>query len=263
MAFIYKITNKVNGKIYIGQTKRNYKERWYKHKNFNSPNYKCPILKQAFIKYGVENFIFEVIEECSEEERLEKEKNYIIEYDCIAPKGYNFLPGGFGGGFLNRTHTEETKEKISLAGKKFREENPDYYETYREKHIEATKNANISERTKNSVKFQLAVKEGRVGSGLGNKLPEEAKEKIRKSVIKYYEEIGNGNKCNIEKHRAAMTKAMGKRIGQYELNGVIMIEEFPSIAEAVRQTNIGKSNIGHNLKGKNKTAGGFIWKYLD
>ena len=49
--WIYTITNKVNGKMYVGKT-NNFKRRQYKH--FHQEE--CPILKRAFTKYGLENF---------------------------------------------------------------------------------------------------------------------------------------------------------------------------------------------------------------
>jgi group I intron endonuclease len=265
-AYIYKITNVVNGKVYIGETIRHYKDRWRQHKAFHLSSYSCPILKQAFMKYGIDNFKFEVIQECSFDERFELEKKYIEEYNSVAPKGYNFLPGGQGGGFLGKTHSDKTKEKISAAGKKFNEENPGYYETYREKHIEATKAAGISERMKNSEKFQKAVAEGRVG-GAGNPPSEETKEKTRQSVLNYYsklsEEKGIKHAVNIEKHRQVMAKAKGKKIGQFELNGITLIEKFQSINEASRKTTIPPSTIEAYASGKIKTPKNFIWKFLN
>ncbi len=264
VAYIYKITNKINGKLYIGETIQNYKDRWRQHKNFQSQYYTCPILKQAFIKYGIDNFNFEVIQECSFDERFELEKKYIEKYNSIAPYGgYNFLPGGEGGGFLGKTHSDETRKKLSEASRKFYEENPNYYETYREKHIAATKAAGISERVKNSEKYQKALAEGRVG-GAGNPPSQETREKIGQSVSKYYNSLNEEEKfLNIEKHRQAMTKAVGKRVGQFELDGVTMIAEFPTASEAERQTNFKRKNIQSNAIGRTKTAYGFIWKYLD
>jgi group I intron endonuclease len=260
MPYIYKITNTLNNKVYIGETIRTPIERWRQHKNFQSKYYTCPILKQAFIKYGLENFKFEVIQECSDEEKYELEKKYIEEYNCIAPLGYNFKQGGLGGGFIGKKHSDETKQKISESGKKFNKENPDFYERHREKHIEALKKCNISERMKNSEAFQKAVEEGRVGG-----CKEDTKEKIRQGVLKYYENLDNKDKIkvNIEKHREVMTKALGKRVGQFELNGVTMIAEFSSTSEAGRQTGLNKGNIQHCARGRSKTAYGFIWKYLD
>lgn len=90
---IYKITNQTNGKIYIGQS-INIQERWKSHiYNCNKEDYygyNYP-LYQAFRKYGLENFKFEVIEECSKEQLNEKEYFYIDYFQCYSynNKGYN------------------------------------------------------------------------------------------------------------------------------------------------------------------------------
>lgn len=96
MIGIYKITNLVNGKIYIGQSV-NIKERWIKEKNsaFNSAShvYNNP-LSRAFRKYGLENFSFEVIEECTATELDNRERYYIYLYKSLTPIGYNLTDGG-------------------------------------------------------------------------------------------------------------------------------------------------------------------------
>ena len=72
--YVYKITNKINNKLYIGIT-NNYKKRWANHKCCNSPNM---IIAKAIKKYGVENFKFEIlfqglsIEEAEEKELIRK-----------------------------------------------------------------------------------------------------------------------------------------------------------------------------------------------
>ena len=90
MTGIYKIENLVNGKKYIGQSK-NIECRWRREKNdaFNehSSSYNYP-LSRAFRKYGVENFSFEVIEECDVKNLNEKEKFWISRYDSFF-SGYN------------------------------------------------------------------------------------------------------------------------------------------------------------------------------
>lgn len=62
MSYVYKITNNVNNKIYIGQT-NDYNRRFREHKNQMSGNNPNKYLYNAFNKYGIENFSFEVIEE--------------------------------------------------------------------------------------------------------------------------------------------------------------------------------------------------------
>ena len=92
MFSVYKITNKINGKIYIGSSIR-VEKRWQQHinasKNMNSNSYNYP-LQKAFRKYGIDNFIFEVIKDDFETqlEMLEYEKDMIIKTNSFN-SGYN------------------------------------------------------------------------------------------------------------------------------------------------------------------------------
>lgn len=97
MVGIYKIQNLVNKKIYIGQSE-NISQRWKAHRNRpfneNSPQYDSPIYR-AIRKYGLENFSFEVVEECEISELNEKEIYWIEFYDSNNDKkGYNLTKGG-------------------------------------------------------------------------------------------------------------------------------------------------------------------------
>ena len=87
MTGIYKITNQINNKIYIGQSV-DISKRWHYYKSPpETLNYKSKIIS-AIKKYGIENFTFEVLEECSINELDKKEYYYIKLYDSI-DKGYN------------------------------------------------------------------------------------------------------------------------------------------------------------------------------
>lgn len=93
---IYKITNKINGKSYVGQSV-NIHQRWTTEKNASqNPNrheYNYPLSK-AFRKYGFDNFVFEIIEYCTLEDDLNsKEKHWIEFYDTYF-NGYNQTLGG-------------------------------------------------------------------------------------------------------------------------------------------------------------------------
>ena len=64
MGYIYKITNKVNNKSYIGQTTRDdVTIRWKEHIK-NSKREERMVIYRAFRKYGIDNFLFSVLEEC-------------------------------------------------------------------------------------------------------------------------------------------------------------------------------------------------------
>ena len=100
MGFIYKITNKISKKCYIGETtEENPEERWKRHKYAISKGTGCPALRDAVVKYGLENFTFEVLIICFDENRYDHEKEYIKKYNSVVPNGYNILEGGAGGGF--------------------------------------------------------------------------------------------------------------------------------------------------------------------
>lgn len=95
---IYKITNKINGKIYIGQTRRNESERWQQHIKSSKYNY-CSdyntILHQAIRKYGTENFEVQIIEKC-DFSLLNSKEIYWIQYYDSQKNGYNITNGGYG-----------------------------------------------------------------------------------------------------------------------------------------------------------------------
>ena len=91
MGYIYKISNDINDKVYIGQTKQSISQRWSIHKQMSKtyPN----VLYKAMRKYGVEHFFIEIIEEC-DENLLNEREIYWIEYYDSYYNGYNMTLGG-------------------------------------------------------------------------------------------------------------------------------------------------------------------------
>lgn len=84
MTGIYKIENLVNHKIYVGQS-INIERRWKEH---CYPSTKS-LISLAIKEYGKENFSFQILEECLQDELNEKEDYYIQKFNCIVPNGYN------------------------------------------------------------------------------------------------------------------------------------------------------------------------------
>lgn len=96
---IYKITNKINGKIYIGQTIKSLKERFQKHCWGTTEKDKYHLnmaIKKAIKKYGKNNFTIELIEEVETDKLDERESYWISFYDSYH-KGYNCTLGGQNG----------------------------------------------------------------------------------------------------------------------------------------------------------------------
>lgn len=92
MIGIYKITNQVNGKVYIGQSVH-IRTRWKQHKQNAQDKKQNTQLYSAMREYGVDNFSFEVLEECEKEKLNEREIYWISFYNSFQD-GYNMTPGG-------------------------------------------------------------------------------------------------------------------------------------------------------------------------
>jgi len=112
---IYKITNLVNNKVYIGKTCRNLSCRKSEHLYNMSRNTRNNHLYNALKKYGVKNFLWESLQDniCTEENLNYLERMYLQEHLEAGYILYNKKDGGEGG-----KHSEETKIKISMAHKK-------------------------------------------------------------------------------------------------------------------------------------------------
>lgn len=96
MGLIYKITNQINNKVYIGQTVGTLSKRWREHCHEAEEGNKNYYLYQAMRKYGIENFNIEVLEECSNEELNIRERYWIKRFDSFGKNGYNLTVGGDG-----------------------------------------------------------------------------------------------------------------------------------------------------------------------
>lgn len=166
---IYKITNNINGKIYIGKHKTKNLDDGY----FGSGK----ILKYAIEKYGIENFKKEIIHLCETEEDMnEKESEIVTEEFCLRKDTYNLCVGGHGGfSYINRHNlggNYKNKKKLDL------------------KKLETARNVLKDLYIDNSWKIQqsLKVSEGlnkyyqtNDGHFLGKKHSEDSKKKISES----------------------------------------------------------------------------------
>lgn len=125
---IYRITNNLNGKVYIGFTSKTKPEsRWAEHV-YLSVRPELPghsLLHRAIVKYGADQFTFDILYQSKDRLHtlLEMEPAFITEYDCVGTDGYNVSLGGTApmlgrkisektrALYLARRHTTESKAK--------------------------------------------------------------------------------------------------------------------------------------------------------
>lgn len=261
MGFIYKISNDINDKVYIGETIRpDPIMRWNAHKAAIKSGKGCPLLRKAVNKYGVEHFKFEVLIICFDEDVYKYEKEYIKKYNSVVPHGYNANEGGDP--TINRTgimHTDETKEKIKNTLRQ-KYSDTSLRENLGIKVSEGLKKIDLSSIIRKRQQFKRENNIPLFKNRIDSHLPNEVKNKISKSVHNYFASIDETTKLTRKQMLInKMTEISGKHIFQYDLNENF-IKEFKSINEAAKLTKVGRCSISNNINGRSKTAGGFIWK---
>lgn len=197
-------------------------------------------------KYGINNFSFEIIEECKYEDIDEREKYWIKELNAIEPYGYNICKGGShlyaeDNPFYGKHHTKETKRLISekLSGRKIPEE---------EKEI------------------RRQINKGENNPFYGKHHTDETKEKIRKTNLERgnYEKLSERMKLNNPNDGSLFSKIIlmiddnfnvlhvfssGKEAGEYIKEKKLSEARFPA------------NSIYDVCRGIQKSAYGYKWKY--
>ena len=164
---IYKATNRINGKMYVGQTIKLLNIRMSEHICHALLKKDNMYFHKAIRKYGKKNFIWEVVAECNLLKELNKaEIEMVKKYNTFA-NGYNLTEGGEGK--LGSNHTEETKRKISESNKgknhhRYGKDNPSFGKTRSEetkkKISEAHKGKKHTEETKKKMSIAKKGKRG-------------------------------------------------------------------------------------------------------
>lgn len=257
MGYIYKITNIITKKCYIGETKKsNPYLRWNEHKRKIEQGIGCPALQDAVKKYGINNFKFEVLIICFDEDRYKFEMEYIKKFNSVSPNGYNLTIGGEGGGFYDKKHSQETINKISEKMKQKYIDNPEL------KIQMSIKQKELMNKPENKIKIREGLKKSEIWNKIKNNkknttnrhYTEENKNKLKQMTIDYF-----NNNENIIKHRDAMAKSLGIKIVQYDMENNF-INKFISINEASRQIGISSSSISLSIRKNTNIAGNYIWK---
>jgi group I intron endonuclease len=112
MGIIYKHTNIITGKSYIGRTIFSIEKRWKSHIS-SAKNGSTYDFHESIRKYGESNFISEILEECKESDIINREEYWIKYYDTYN-NGYNMNEGGSGYGLLSLKSKEKFLKSINI-----------------------------------------------------------------------------------------------------------------------------------------------------
>lgn len=171
---IYKITNKINNKCYIGKTIRTLEKRWKVHVIHSKRPDDNLLFHRAIRKYGEENFLLEIIDTANNEKELNEKEKYWIEFykSYLKENGYNLTKGGEGGALVGEALE---KMKKSKKGKKHSERQKNSGYVYLKGINKGEKNAMYGKKPVNAGKTMEEF--------FGEERAEEIKKCIREATI--------------------------------------------------------------------------------
>lgn len=246
---IYKITNKINNKIYIGSS-IDVERRWRQHKqtaiNPNAHHYNYPLMK-AFREFGIENFIFEIIETVNSwQDMIEQEHNWIIKEHCIYPNGYNQTDNTESPMFDPNVAKKMSNTKREKYGKRVCEiDNNKNILTIWNSLAEAGEQTNL-----NRFKISNVCNGNRLTTG--NRVFRFLDE--NNQIIEPEIKINQVNSNRITK--------TSRKVGAFDKENNL-IKEFNSLQLAAQFCGGNSSTIAAVCRGKRHTHKNYIWRYLD
>ena len=271
---VYKIINKVNGKMYIGQTKHTAEHRFKKHIADALIVERSFAIHNAIRKYGVNNFEIQVLAKCYTLAELNHREMYYIKlFKTLYPAGYNLDGGGKNYEMHPSTKvkisisktgkkigpcTEERKHKISIANKG-RNKGIPLSEEHKLKISQSTKgekNHCFGKHLSDETKKKLSnANSGKNSGNYGKKLSEEAK--------KHLSEIKMGNKNMLGKKHTEESKNLISRGHDKNKIKILCINNniiYDSINAASKTLGVERCKIKDVIRGKRNHVKGFVFK---
>lgn len=257
---VYKITLLLDSRVYIGKSV-NLKQRVY---NYTGKGPNDQYIKRAIKKYGKENFKFEALEvfpnrtEFIEKLILERESFWIEIYDATnRKKGFNIVK--FGTDLTGYKMSEEHKRKISIANKG-KKHSPEFIARMKERKGE--KHHNWGKKASQEWRGNISkANMGRKTSSLTRKLISESlKEKYKKDRSCWPKRKHSLETCE------KISEAHKRPVNQLILGTKKIIASFPSVEEAsiaMMGTRSGKARINACISGKQKSAYGCSWEFVN
>lgn len=265
---IYKITNQVNGKQYVGQSIDIFK-RWYEHRykaeckddiSYNSA------LHCAFRKYGIKSFLFEILEECEIKDLDSREKYWIAKLKTLVPNGYNILVGGRYDKEANKdtfeSYAEIKMKKLKfckLCGKQIKPKSTLCRHCQNKKQKKPLDLDELAGLVFKLGTFGKAVQHLKLSQAATRRklhklgLPHGTKE------LKEHYCNKNGIKLPVKRVRPSW-KTRLKPVQQMDSGGSVLME-FESVSAAARSFGKNSGGLVMHLKGRLKSFAGYIWRY--
>lgn len=246
MGYIYKITNKINNKQYIGQTtKERASDRFSQHRYLarhldmeKSNSY----LHRAMNIYGVNNFIFEIIEKIDNSLLNEREQYWIKQLNTLAPNGYNLTSGGEGTQKFSRSQSIEEKEKRKKSNQQFYKNHPEAREQLVQRTRKLWEDENyrrkVTESNKKFAKEHPDLNKGEKNPMYGKKHTEAALAKI-----------------------SAHAATRKLKIAQLDKDTLNIIQVFDGIKDAEKALKVSHGWLSKAAR-TNKVAYGYRWKFV-
>lgn len=251
---VYMHTNKINGKIYVGQTSQKPEKRWNHGNGYKDNLY----FYRAIQKYGWNNFEHEVIaSKLTKKEADCFEQLLIKELDLMNPtKGYNLQSGGSHG-----VCSEISRQNIKRAARK-RSEN----EQYRIRQSESHKGQRAWNKGKKGCYSDETLDKMRAAS-TGKHPSEETRKKMSESRCgekngMFGKRHSNETRNKISEKNQSQNNPKARKVNQYTLDNVL-IKTWDYMKQAGECLNIPPQNISRCCRTSKGTAGGFKWSYAD
>lgn len=274
MAYIYKITNDFNNKIYIGKTTRSVELRFEEH--FKKTSGSNSYIDNDMADKGIEHFSYEILEECPIEILSEREKYWVSFYhsyvkDPLCQGGYNLTPGGDGKSLsdeqLNQIR-QLWKQGLSAAeiGRQLNISQSTVYHRinqYNDFNIKENKIRSNQWCWKSISQYTL---DGQYIRDF-NSLAQAARELNIASSSEIYQAINNGTICHgyrwTYKGNELIIKSNKKQVAQIDLKTKEIIKIYDGAREAGRQIGVDYSGIVKTCNGQQKSCKGYFWRYIN
>ena len=281
--YIYTITNTINNKIYVGQTNDpRRREREHFALGYVDPKIEQKVLYQAMQKYGIENFIFTIIEGPIENYN-EREQFWIEHYNSLVPNGYNMTSGGDAPPTLkgeahplcshNREIIEQIQQLLSTTDQSTEEiaqkfnYNPSSINRINLGQLWYNENLTYPLRLEHTKQFQEERKNNIIQDLLHTSLTQKeiaAKYGVSRTTVTAINNGSNFYSDNII-YPIRTQDQHSRPIAMLDRKTKKVVQEFSSAGEAEKVLQLpirAASNIRGCASGKIHTAYGYIWKYI-